>query len=87
MTDLPERPPLAEAASIDSEISTTTHDLFRSGDGRSGDLRRLQMLIERRAALLAPPAPPGVERLRATQKRLRASAEALRVSSLALAEG
>ena len=73
---------MAEAASIDSQISSTAQRLFGQGKSVSSDLQTLKNLIDRRAALLAPPAPKvSADRLRAIKVRLQQQAKAIRATA------
>jgi len=84
MTDVENALPMAEAAEIDLEIGSAARSLFSGGAGRSGDLRRLQALIEKRAAGLSPAASRSVSRLRDAQAQLKRSEQELRASTAGL---
>ena len=74
--------PVAEAANIDSQISSTAQRLFGQGTSVSSDLQTLKALLDRRAALLAPPAAKvTADRLRAIKVRLQQEAKAIRATA------
>lgn len=83
MARTPRAFPTAEAATLDSQISVTVQKMFSDGDAVSADLQALKILIDKRAALLAPPAVgASPERLRTIRESLSRQAQALRAAAV-----